>query len=72
MENKIAMSDEGGKRQETKSSDSCTDGGDLPKPVGLRRLIQDGIGLDRLLLAYNCVFLPGLSALLWLIFLVIR
>ena len=71
MKNK-AMSDEGGKRQETKSIDSGADGGDLPEPVGLRRLIQDGIGLDRLLLAYNCVFLPGLSIILWTIFLVIR
>jgi hypothetical protein len=71
MKNK-AMSDEGGKRQETKSSDSGADGGDLPEPIGFRRLIQDGIGLDRLLLAYNCVFLPSFSFILWIIFLVIK
>ena len=66
------MSDEGGKRSKTELSDSSADGGDLPEPVRLRRLIQDGVGLDRLLLAYNCVFLPGLSIILWAIFLVIR
>ena len=72
MKIKIAMSDEGSKRQKTESSDTCADGGDIPEPIRLRHLIQDGTGPDRLLLAYNCVFLPGLSALLWVIFLVIR
>ena len=66
------MDNEGGKRQETESSDNSSDGGDIPEPFGIRHFIQDGIRFDRVLLAYNWVFLPGLSLILWSIFLVVR
>jgi len=72
MENKIAMSDEGSKRQKTESSDSSADVGDFFQSLRLRRLIQNDIGFDRLLLAYNWVFLPCFSIILWTLFLVIR
>jgi len=66
------MSDDVPKRQKKEeSSDSVLDGGDLPEPFRLRRLIQNGVGLDRFLLAYNWVFLPWLSFILWIIFLVV-
>jgi len=66
------MNDEGGKRKQTESGNCCADGSDVPQPVGLRCLIQDDFGFDRILLAYNWVFLPGLSIVLWTIFLAIR
>lgn len=66
------MSDEGGKRKQTESGDCCSDGGDIPQPVGLRCLIQNDIGFDRLLLAYNWYFLPCVSIILWGVFLVVR
>ena len=67
------MSDDVPKRQKKEeSSDSVSDGGDLLEPLRFRRFIQDGSGFDRFLLAYNWLFLPGISILLWTLFLVIR
>jgi len=67
------MSDDVPKRKkQEESSDSSLDVGDLPKPFRLRHFIQNGFGFDWFLLAYNWVFLPGISVLLWTIFLVIR
>ena len=73
MKNKNnAMNDEGGKREQTESSDCCPDGGDIPEPLRIRYLIQNSFGFDRLLLAYNWVFSPGLSLILWALFLAFR
>lgn len=66
------MSDEGGKRQKTESSDYSANDSDLFQPIGVRYLIQNGSGFDRLLLAYNGYFLPIVSILFWTLFLVIR
>jgi len=66
-------SDEGPKRKEKEeSSDSNSHARNILQPFGFRCLIQDDLGLDRLLLAYNCYFLPSISFLIWGIFLVIR
>jgi len=67
------MNDDVPKRQKKEESgDSVSDGGDLPKSTWLRRFVQDDAGFDRFILAYNGVFLPGISLILWLVFLVIR
>jgi hypothetical protein len=58
--------------QEKEFSNSSSYDSNIFKPIGFRRLIQDGSGLDGLLLAYNGYFLPGISFVLWLVFLVIR
>jgi len=65
-------SDEGGKRQETESSADRTDDSDILQSFRIRRLIQNGVGYDKLLLAYNFYFLPIVSIVLWSIFLAIR
>ena len=66
------MSDEGGKRDQTELGDSGSDDSDFLQSIGLRCIVQNDMGLDRLLLAYNCYFLPIVSLILWSIFLVIR
>lgn len=64
------MSDEGDKQ--AKSGDSCINGSDIPEPFGFRCFVQDDVGLDKLLLDYNWYFLPWLSFVLWVVFLVVR
>lgn len=66
------MNDEGNKRKQTKSSDSCVDDRDVPEPSRVRRVVQDDTRLNRLLLDYNRYFLPSISLILWIIFLAIR
>jgi hypothetical protein len=67
------MDDEGPERKQKKElSSSISDGSNFSKPFGFRHSIQDDLGLDRILLAYNGYFLPGISILLWIIFLAIR
>jgi hypothetical protein len=66
------MSDEGGKRDKTELGDSGSDDSYFSQSIGIRRLIQNDVGLDRLLLAYNGLFLPCVSIVLWAIFLVVR
>lgn len=66
------MSDEGGKRDQTESSTASVDDSDILQPSWVRCLIQNDMGHDRFLLAYNCYFLPIIGIILWSIFLVIR
>lgn len=67
------MDDEGPERKQKKElSSSISDDGNFSKPLRFRHSLQDDLGLDRILLAYNWYFLPGISILLWIVFLVIR
>jgi hypothetical protein len=61
-----------GANNEKQTSSNLFDGRDFFPAGGLRCLIQDSAGLTRLLLAYNFRFLPALSILLWLVFLVVK
>jgi hypothetical protein len=66
------MDDDVPKRtQKEESSDSVSDDSDLFESLRIRRIIQDGSGLDRFLLAYHGLFLPVISIVLWTLFLVI-
>lgn len=66
-------SDEGPKRKEKEESgDSNSHARNILQPAGFRCLIQDDLGFDKGLLAYNWYFLPCLSFFLWALFLVIR
>ena len=65
-------SDEGGKRDKTEYSSDSSDDSDFSKSSRLRCLLQDHTGLDRILLAYNFVFLPCISIIFWIVFLALR
>lgn len=66
------MNDEGGKRDTTELSVDSADDSDFLQSFRVRRAIQDDMGYDRLLLAYNSYFLPIVGIILWSIFLAIR
>ena len=66
------MNDEGNKRKQTKSSDSCVDDRDVPEPSRVRRVVQDDTRLNRFLLDYNWNFLPWVGVILWALFLAFR
>lgn len=67
------MDDEGPERKQKKElSSSLFNGSNFSKPFRFRHSLQDDLGLDRILLAYNWYFLPGISILLWAVFLAIR
>lgn len=66
-------SDEGPKRKgEEEFSNSYPHARNIFQPSGFRHLIQDDLGFDKGLLAYNWYFLPCISFFIWCIFLVIR
>ena len=66
-------SDEGPKRNEKKElSSSNSHARNILQPAWFRRLIQDDLGFDEILLAYNWHFLPCLSLPIWCLFLAIR
>ena len=74
MEEKINEPEDlpGASTDEKQTSSNLFDGGDFLPAGGLRHLIQDSAGFNRLLLAYNFRFLPAFSVLLWFVFLVVK
>jgi len=65
------MDDEGCKQNKTELSTISVDDSNILQSSRIRRIVQNGMGYDRLLLAYNFYFLPIISIVLWSIFLVI-
>lgn len=65
-------SDEGPKRKEKEEfSNSNSHARNIFQPFGFRYLIQNDLGLDKGLLAYNWYFLPCICLIIWCIFLAI-